>query len=262
MAKKDDFDFETEGKGKFSLDLSFFTNLTKQQKGVILAAIAAIVVIAIVVVCVLIGANSNSNNGGNSNGNNDFNGESNSDNNTQDGIESDDIENMYVSTQPNKLVYYVGDLPDYSGLVVCINTISAGTCFESYDANPDAFTFTGFDSSAPVEEQQIIFEYKGKILSFNIKIIEVPSVSSVLQSIYIDPMPKTEYKVDEALDLSGAKIVAVYSDGTTVVSDLTMRRISGYSAAKGVVGEHILTVKYFDDNGGYAETTFTITITE
>ena len=54
MAKKDEnFDFDTEGKAKVSFDLSFLKNLTKQQKGIILAAVVGVVlVIAIVIVII------------------------------------------------------------------------------------------------------------------------------------------------------------------------------------------------------------------
>ena len=253
MAKKEEnFDFETEGKAKFSLDLSFLKNLTKQQKGIILiAAVAVVLVIAIVVTCIALGTNNNSNSGNNNGGGN-----------NQGGVSSENIDKIYVSAQPNKQVYYVGEQPDYSGLTVCIDTVSAGTCYETYDANPDLFTFTGFDSSAPVEEQQITFEYKGKKLSFNVKIIDVPEVPPVLTSIRLDPMPQTEYMVGDVFRSKGAKIIATYSDGTTQVISLKISHLSGFGAAVQTPGEHEIKVGYFDDFGGYAETTFTITVTE
>ena len=254
MAKKEEnFDFDTEeGKGKFSLDLSFLKNLTKQQKGIILiAAVAVVLVIAIVVTCIALGANNN-NDGGNNNGGV----------NNQGGVSSENIDKISVSAQPNKQVYYVGEQPDYSGLAVCIDTDSGETFYETYDANPDLFTFSGFDSSAPVEEQKIIFEYKGKKLSFNIKIIEVPAVAPVLQSIRLDPMPQTEYSVGDVFRSKGAKIIATYSDGTTQVISLKISHLSGFGAAVQTPGEHEIKVGYFDENGGYAETFFTITVTE
>ena len=255
MAKKDNenFDFDTEeGKGKFSFDLSFLKNLTKQQKGIILiAAVAVVLVIAIVVTCIALGANSN-NGGGNNNpgGNN------------QGGVGSDDVETMYISSQPTKQVYYVGEQPDYSGLIVCINTVNAGTCFETYDANPELFTFSGFDSSVPNEELKVTLEYKGKSLSFNLKILETPEVPPVLQSIRLDPMPQTEYSVGDVFRAKGAKIIATYSDGTTQAISLMISHLSGFGAAVQTPGEHEIKVGYFDDFGGYAETSFTITVTE
>ena len=259
MAKKEEnFDFETEGKAKFSFDLSFLKNLTKQQKGIILiAAVAVVLVIAIIVTCIALGANSNNNNGGNNNGGNNIGG-----GNNQGGVASDDVETMYVSSMPTKEVYYVGEQPDYSGLIVCINTISAGTVFEAYNSNPDAFTFSGFDSSVPNEELKITVEYKGKSLSFNLKIIESPKVPPVLQSIRLDPMPQTEYSVGDVFRSKGAKIIATYSDGTTQVISLKISHLSGFGAAVQTPGEHEIKVGYFDDYGGYAETSFTITVTE
>ena len=61
------------------------------------------------------------------------------------------------------------------------------------------------------------------------------------------------------IDLTGAYILCEYSDGTTKLTKLYITHLSGRRAMQ-QVGEHVITVKYFDDNQGYAETTFTVTV--
>ena len=255
MAKKDteNFDFDTEGKAKFNLDLSFLKNLTKQQKGIILiAAVAVVLVIAIVITCVALGTNNGTSNSG-SGGNNASSGAD---------ANPESITTFSISASPTKSVYYVGEQPDFTGLTVYFKTADNAAFYESYEDNPDDFKITGFDSSAPVEEQKITVEYKWQIATFTIKIIEVPEVAPVLQSIYLASLPKTEYKVGGTFFALGAKIIAVYSDGTTKEISLKKSNLSGFNEAIQTPGEHEIKVGYFDDNGGYAETTFTINVTE
>ena len=249
MAKKDNdnFDFETEseGKGKFNL-VGFFNNLTKQQKGIILATVVGIVlVIAIVVVCVVIGASNNEHN-------NDENNNSNS------------IVNMYISTIPVKTVYYVGDNYDYSGLTISVKREDSEVIY--YDSEPDVFTITGFDSSAPVEEQTITVEYEGFSDNFTIKIIEVPISAPTLIGVHLDPnnMPVDTCKWGYAPDIRGAKLVCEYSNGTTKIIDLAYEHLNDYEedlmAAQ--VGDTVTIPVVYDEDGVIVETSFTVTITE
>ena len=258
MAKKDDFDFDAESGGKFKFDLSFLANLTKQQKGIILiAAVALVLVIAIVVTVVLIGANSkddipedlDTNEGEHigDGGNNEV---------------PDEISQFYISSNPTKTSYYVGDNADYSGLTVYFKSESTGSVFLGYDEDPDAFTITGFDSSAPVEEQVITVECRGYTDTFTVTILEKETAKATLIGITVDPLPRTTYPVGYSFETTGAYIVCEYSDGTTESVPLTMKHISGFGAIAYTPGEHQIKVKYADDNGGYAETYITVTITE
>ena len=262
MAKKDteNFDFDTEGKAKVSFSLDFIKNLTKQQKGIILIALVAVVlVIAIVVVCAIAGANG----GANSNGNTNTGG----DNSTTDGDDNihdevpDAIVEFYISSPPVRNLYNVGDEANYSGLTFFIRDTDRNIINISYDDDPDAFTITGFDSSAPVELQTITVECRGYTDTFTVKIEAPAPVKPSLVGITVDPMPQMTYQKGQSLNLNGSYIVAEYSDGTTESVKLRMKHISGFDPDL-AVGNHVLTVKYHDDNGGYAETTFTITITE
>ena len=271
MAKKDDFDFETEGKGKFSLDLSFFTNLTKQQKGIILiAAIAVVLVIAIVVTVVLVGANNSGSNDAGSGGNNGGDTSEGGDNGEDDSNTGDDDvdldaapTNIYVVTMPTKTSYYVNEPSNYAGLSIGVMEENSSGFKLSYDEYPEEFTITGFDSSAPVAEQVITVEYKGYTTTFTIEIKELEQ-GVKLVGISVDPLPnKTVYKLGEALSYTGGRIVCEYSDGTTK----TLRfkddgvQIGGFADIS-APGEYEITVEYFDNQGGYAKTTFTITMTE
>lgn len=262
MAKKDDFDFETEGKGKFGFDLSFFTNLTKQQKGIILiAAVAVVLVIAIVVTVALIGAGANggSNNGGTGNGGNTGTGGENSGDATPDIPE--EITVMDIAALPNKLTYYVGDDPNYAGLSVYIKSEDLPSSHIKYEDHPEDFIITGFDSSEPNDELVITVECRGLTDTFTVKILPAPVVGVTLTGITMKVLPKTNYVLGEAFDPTEGVILAEYSDGTTVEVNLQINNVSGFSYIT-TAGEHQIKIKFFDDNGGYAETYITVTITE
>ena len=256
MAKKDNdnFDFETESEGKGKFDLAgFFSNLTKQQKGIILAVVAAVIVVAIVIVGIVLGAGNN--NAGNTEDTGD--GE-----NINDGTVPEEITNFYISSAPTKTLYYVGDNLDCAGLAVYVKSEELGSMYINYDADPDAFTITGFDSSVATEEQVITVECQGFTDTFTIKILANEVGQASLKGITIDPLPVTTYKVGDSFDTTGGYIVAEYSDGTFVTVELTMKHIFGFGKVAGTPGEHQIKVKYADDHGGYAETYITITITE
>lgn len=91
----------------------------------------------------------------------------------------------------------------------------------------------------------------------------MPEVPPTLVSIRLDPMPQTEYKVNDVFRFNGAMIICEYSDGMTKAVKLKMNHMSGFADAIGTPGEHEIKVVYFDEEtSGYAETTFTITVTE
>ena len=263
MAKKDNdnFDFDTEGKAKVSFDLSFFKNLTKQQKGIILiAAVAVVLVVAIIITVAIVGANNGSSNS-------DIGGTGGSQNGITDGSDGqgdempNEILDFQISALPYKTVYYVGEAADYDGLYLYYRNSDDRSRYIYYTDDPSAFTITGFDSSAPAENQVITVESAGFSATFTVTILEIPSTPPTLERIYISPMPQTTYTLEDAFRFTNAKIVAVYSDGTTTSEYLSMGHIDGFGAIDSV-GEHEIIIRYFDDNGGYAETTLTITITE
>lgn len=274
MAKKDGFDFDTGSKGKFSLD--FLKNLTKKQKEIIFIAVVAIVIVALVATVVVLIASVNSGNGSGLVGI--FGGGS-----SEDGGESgeggggndetslptipDAITRFYISSVPNKTTYYLNQAPDYSGLVFHLISEEFDTVI-SYDDNPDAFTITGFDSSAPIESQTITVECKGYTDTFNITIKERENPAATLVSIHFATYPKQEYHVDDQFDHTAGVLVCTYSDGSSKEIPLQYNYISGISKTKDPTKEHIflpgeytLVVKYIEDSV-LAETEYTITVTE
>lgn len=175
------------------------------------------------------------------------------------------VSGIYVSETPTKTVYYVGDTPNYSGLVIGVKRTGDKGFDLTYSENYDELTITGFDSSAPAEKQTITVKYKEFTTTFTVEIKELPPEEGVrLTGIRVDPLPKkTTYKLGETFDYTGGRVVCEYSDGTTEVVRFNNSgvRVSGFTAIS-TPGEHNITVEYFDDKGGYAKTTFKITMTE
>jgi hypothetical protein len=262
MAKKDNenFDFDTEAKAKFSFDLSFLKNLTKQQKGIILAAIVGVVlIIAIVIACVALGANGGNNNVGSGNTPGSNNGGNNE--NIGDSNVPDSINTLAISSFPNKTSYFVGEQPDYSGLSVFIDGEELEDIYINYDREPNSFTFSGFDSSSPAESQTITVTCGGKSATFTVKIYPLPDEAPKLVSIELIPPTKTEYKMYDPFSLKGGKIVCTYDNGDVVETPILLDYISGHEAMENGPGEYVIMVTY-RDGPITLEDSFTITVTE
>lgn len=291
MAKRDDnFGFDTDSKPKaqkeinleFLNNIKFLDKLTYKQKEIAFfsAIIVVILVISIAVGCIVVGVNGgfggNNAAGGNNTNNNTENNNSNENNtegdngdNEENGDTEEDetikvpetITSFYITSQPNKLEYYVGEDAVYSGLRVVVRS-GEDELVVNYDDDPESFTITGFDSSAPVEEQIITVECRGFKDTFNIQILETEMGQARLIGISLSGMPRTLYQKGESFDTTGGIICAEYSDGTYKYTDLTMKHIFGFGAIANTPGTHQVKIKFSDGNGGYAETTFEVTITE
>ena len=171
---------------------------------------------------------------------------------------------IYVSATPNKRVYYVGDTPNYAGLIIGVEQKGDKGITLAYEEAYSELTITGFDSSAPVKEQTITVQYKGFTTTFTVEIKEMVVQAANLVSIHVDPLPnKVVYTLGDAPDYTGAKLLCEYSDGS--IKELTLYdygvKVSGFGKIS-APGEYDITVEYFDDKGGYAKTTFKITMTE
>lgn len=165
---------------------------------------------------------------------------------------------IQVARVPDKASYYCGEFFDKTGLIVY--TITKGNSIAKIDI--DQCEITGFDSSVAVKKQVITVTYKGFTDTFNIEIKEPPSVAPVLESISMEVLPKTDYKLGEGYDGEGGVILCKYTDGTTKTVELDNEYISGFRAAyEAGVGEYDITVTY-TENGIQVQTTYKITITE
>lgn len=277
MAKQDNFDFDTESKAKFSLDFGFLKNLTQKQKEMILMiTIGVIALIVIVVVGVILmtanGGNGGNNGGGNISGGAGDNGSGetgdteNGDTENEGNEIPDEITQFYISSKPNKTFYYVGDSADYSGLIVYIKSEVTGSKYIAYDDDPDAFTITGFDSSAPVAEQTITVECRGFTDTFTIKVEELPVSAPKLVSIHFSTYPKQIYSIDDKFSYKDGVLVCTYSDDSTVEIPLKLNYIYGTDAIFDptyehnlLPGEYTLVVEY-TENGVSVQTEYTITV--
>lgn len=266
MAKKDGFNFDTGS--KFNLNLGSFKSLTKKQKETILIAVIGVVVLAFFVATVIListvsGGNlGGNNNGGGSGGTGDSGvGDAGGDN----GETTDNtIISIVISSKPNKTNYYVGDMADYSGLSVYVERNGFDGVYVDYTDSPDDFGITGFDSSAPTDEQIITVEYKGFTESFAIKVLEIPLSKPTLTSIYLDPAPLDIAKANVSLDVWNAKIVCVYSDGSEKSVTLLHEHLYGYEneLINAQVGDVITVYVRYTEDGYIAETSYTVTVIE
>ena len=113
------------------------------------------------------------------------------------------IARILVSNTPDKLEYYVGDSPKYKGLKVQV-VLNSG---DSYYVDESDCRFSGFDSSISAERQTITVSYGGYTCTYKITIKDLPTPARVLSNIYLETLPKTEYKVGEWLNTTGGVLV-------------------------------------------------------
>lgn len=165
------------------------------------------------------------------------------------------IKNISISSTPYDTEYYVGEELNTEGL--SIQVLRNNNDFYFVDASK--CDISGFDSSKPVERQIITVSYKGFICTFSVSIIELPKPVPVLKSIYIETLPKTEYKVGESLDTTGGVLVREYQDGSSARITLINWYVYGFDSS--TPGTYTLTVMYYE-NGIMAQTTYEIVVSE
>ena len=133
------------------------------------------------------------------------------------------VESLSVVKGPDKTVYYTGESLDVTGLQVEAvdqkgnkKTLEEGT-----------YTLGEFDSST-VGEKEITVSFQGVTTSFTVEVIQRPS-PVVLKEIKASAS-KTTYDVDEQLDRSTLKVMAVYSDGSE--KEVSGYQVSGFDSSK------------------------------
>lgn len=273
MAKRDNFDFETENKFKFNLDfldkIKFLNKFTESQKKLLFFSAILIVVVVIICAVLLIVSATGGFSGGNNIGGNIGSGGSN-DGGDEGGSEGGndlsiygEITGFHISIEP-KTNYTVGDSPVYTGLCVGFETTGAGTVYVYYEDDPENFTITGFDSSKAVESQTITVTYGGHTDTFTIKVSKVTSASATLTGIRLDPAPPAEVSYGYPPDVTNAKIICEYSDGSTKTVDLEYENLSNYEddILAASPGDQVTIKVVYTEKGITCETSFTVTITE
>ncbi|MCQ2252428.1 MAG: glycoside hydrolase family 9 protein [Bacteroidales bacterium] len=130
-----------------------------------------------------------------------------------------------------KTTYMKGDALDVTG----------GTIKVTYSDNTTkliAITkdmVKGFSSQAKNNNMTLTVTYEEKTTTYIVKIVE-------LESIAWNTKPtKTQYAVNDKIDLTGGKINAKYSDGSTEAYALTNTgiKITGFDSSKGIAGQTI-----------------------
>ena len=155
-------------------------------------------------------------------------------------------------TGPDKTVYEIGEKLDLTGLkVTAIYSDST-----SQDVTSDV-EISGFDSET-AGEKIVTISYGEKETYFTVTVEEKSDPSEPekpeLTELQVTGPDKTVYEIGEKLDLTGLKVTAIYSDGTSqdVTSDV---EISGFDSE--TAGEKIVTVSYGD-----TKTSFTLKVEE
>lgn len=270
MAKRDNFDFETESKFKFNLNFKFLNKFTESQKKLLFfSAILIVVVVIICAVLLIVSANGGFSGGNNIGGNIGSGGSgdgSDEGGNTGGGNDLSiygEISGFHISIEP-KTNYTVGDSPVYTGLCVGFETTGAGTVYVYYEDDPENFTITGFDSSKAVESQTITVTYGGHSDTFTIKISPVSTGSAGLTSIRLDPAPPVEVPYGYPPDVTNAKLICEYSDGSTKTIDLEYENLADYEEdiLAASPGDQVTIKVVYTEKGITCETSFTVTITE
>lgn len=142
-----------------------------------------------------------------------------------------------ILTAPNKVQYLVGEELDLTGMAVTAVYEKGIT----RDVTADV-TVSGFDSSEAAEAQTVTVSYKEQTAQFSVSVSEIEKEPELVR-IEVTAPDKTEYESGEALDLSGMKAVAVYSDGTIVELDPADVEVSGYDPSA-EPGDQTVTVSY------------------
>lgn len=170
------------------------------------------------------------------------------------------IDYLIISSYPDKLVYYVGESFDPTGLefqVIFKNGES------TYVSNTALLTFEGFDSSEPSSEQEITVGYMGHAKTISVVIVELPKPTPTLESIEVYDL-QTEYDIEYwnsyGLNIVGSMIRLHYSDGSIEEKYLLSKYVSGVRMVD-APGTLEITVKY-SDGVNMVETQVEITITE
>lgn len=171
-----------------------------------------------------------------------------------------EIQQIIMSSYPDKNIYYVGESFDPKGAKIQVITkASSETSFVDYNQ----LTFSGFDSSVPSDKVTITVSYKGFTTTFDVVVRERESLSPTLTSIEVYNF-ETTYSLTEwntyGPNSTGAKIKCIYSDGS-VVEDIVLKDKYIFDVTKlSAAGTTQITIKY-SDGVTTVELPVTITIT-
>jgi hypothetical protein len=156
------------------------------------------------------------------------------------------INSITVTTPPTKLVYVVGQVANYQGIVVTANFADLSTATIPFAE----LSISGFDSSVAVTGQVITVSYGGQQTTFTIDIIE-----KAITHIEIQRYPKIAYALGEEADWSLLIVNAVYNDLSKTPINLQDLVIQGFdSSVEGSISIDVIYLTF--------ETSFNVLITD
>lgn len=132
------------------------------------------------------------------------------------------LERIEITTLPLKTEYVVGDDFDSEGLVV------TGYYEGEYQKiiENQKLTFSPFNSSLPVESQEIRVYLEDKAAEFSVRVVPLE-----LETLEIQRLPdKLIYMVGDELDLRGLEVIGTYNNGNKKVLDISEDQIIGFSS--------------------------------
>ena len=184
--------------------------------------------------------------------------------------ETPTLSSISVNSTNHKTVYQVGEPLDVTGL-----TIEALMSDGSSQTVPvTAGMVNGFNSAAAVANQVLTITYQGKTTTYTVTIQDnsttppvkppvkppvtppvTPPEKPTVSSIQVKSTAhKTVYQVGEPLDVTGLTIEVRMSDGSTMISPVTVGMVSGFDSAAAVENQ-VLTITYQGKT-----TTYTISV--
>jgi roadblock/LC7 domain-containing protein len=154
------------------------------------------------------------------------------------------LDSIEVTTLPDKVSYFEGDLFDPTGMVITarFNDMSSQVI--------DDYLFP--TTPLVVGQESIEITYEGKTV-----LVPITVSGATIQSISVTTEPtKTTYIVGQSADYSGIVVTATYSDASTLPVAFEELIFTGFNASE-VAIDQVITVTY-----GELSTTFMIQVVE
>ncbi|MDD3041075.1 CFI-box-CTERM domain-containing protein [Bacteroides sp.] len=143
-----------------------------------------------------------------------------------------DIVKIAITNPASKLIYYVGDALDITGLVV------TGICndYSTRNESITADSITGFDSTIPATDQELTITVGTYTTTYTVQIL------AALKSIAItSSATKLHYNIGDSLDISGLVVTGIYSDYSTKKENITADNVTGFNSTA-AAKDQVLTI--------------------
>lgn len=142
-------------------------------------------------------------------------------------------------TAPDKTIYQLGDSLNLDGIAIKI-ILEDGT--ERITSDLSEMTITGFNSSI-LGNQTIVITVAGKAITFDIVVVDVPTVKELIGICVKKNPTKSGYKLLEEFVIEGMELTAFYNDKTEEdIIDTSLFTVTGFDSS--TVGTKKLIVSY------------------